>query len=201
MNSKIRNKIHKEWQYKLYALLEVMQRAYFSILPSPEMRLRFLRKHQVFASLGEHIHWQPRKYPTDGDRIRIGNNVAVATGVEFFMHDIINHVLSGLPGGGNFDVYRGVAEIGNNVFIGAGTKILYNLKIGDNVIIAAGSVVTSDIPSGSIVGGVPAKVIGKFEDVIIKRKEYSERVKGMTYSEKIEMLWKDFDTRNKKELL
>ena len=47
--------------------------------------------------------------------------------------------------------------IGNNVWIGAKSVILPGVKIGDGAIIAAGSVVTKDVPSGQVVGGVPAK--------------------------------------------
>ena len=54
--------------------------------------------------------------------------------------------------------------IGNNVFIGGRSIILYDVTIGDNVIIGAGSVVTRDIPSGSVAVGCPAKVVGRFED-------------------------------------
>lgn len=46
-----------------------------------------------------------------------------------------------------------------------------NTKIGPNVIVAAGSVVTKDVPKGVIVAGVPAKVIGKFDDFAKKRIE------------------------------
>ena len=51
----------------------------------------------------------------------------------------------------------------DNVYIGMGSIILGNVKIGPNVIIHAGSVVASDIPPNSIVAGVPAKVVGKFD--------------------------------------
>lgn len=47
----------------------------------------------------------------------------------------------------------GCIEIGNNVFIGADAKILYNDKVGDNVIIAAGALVNKDVPSNSVWGG------------------------------------------------
>ena len=40
---------------------------------------------------------------------------------------------------------RKAATIGNNVFIGAGAKIIGNIKIGDNVSIGANAVVTKDI--------------------------------------------------------
>lgn len=58
----------------------------------------------------------------------------------------------------------GCISIGNNVFIGAGSRILYDTKIGDNVIIGTGSIITKDIPSNSVVAGVPARVIGSFEE-------------------------------------
>lgn len=49
--------------------------------------------------------------------------------------------------------------IGNDVWIGEGARILGGNKIGDGAIIAAGALVTKDVPSYAIVGGVPAKVI------------------------------------------
>lgn len=43
--------------------------------------------------------------------------------------------------------------IGNNVYIGAGAKILGNITIGNNVKIGANTVVTKDIPDGVTVVG------------------------------------------------
>ncbi len=50
-------------------------------------------------------------------------------------------------------------HIGDNVWVGAGATILRGVTIGDGAVVAAGSVVTNDVPAGSLVGGVPAKVI------------------------------------------
>lgn len=55
----------------------------------------------------------------------------------------------------------GGVEIGNNVFIGAGSTILPKIKIADNVIIGAGSVITKNIDANSVMVGVPAKCIRK----------------------------------------
>lgn len=49
--------------------------------------------------------------------------------------------------------------IGDDVQIKAGAKIIGNVVIGDDVIVGANSVVVKDIPSHSIVVGVPAKII------------------------------------------
>lgn len=51
--------------------------------------------------------------------------------------------------------------IGDNVWIGAGAIINPGVTIGDDVVIGSGAVVTKDIPAGQVVGGVPAKPIGK----------------------------------------
>ena len=51
-------------------------------------------------------------------------------------------------------------KIGNNVLIGAGAKILGNIKVGNCSRVAAGSVVLNEVPPNTTVAGVPAKVIG-----------------------------------------
>lgn len=49
--------------------------------------------------------------------------------------------------------------IENNVWVGAGVKILDGVHVGEGSIIASGAVVTKDVPPLSIVGGVPARLI------------------------------------------
>ena len=51
-------------------------------------------------------------------------------------------------------------KIGDGVLIGAGAKILGNIRVGNCSRIAAGSVVLKEVPACSTVAGVPAKVIG-----------------------------------------
>ncbi|HUE69832.1 MAG TPA: acyltransferase [Pirellulaceae bacterium] len=48
-------------------------------------------------------------------------------------------------------------EIGEDVWIASGVRILDGVKLGDHSVIAAGAVVTRDVAPWSIVGGVPAK--------------------------------------------
>jgi Serine acetyltransferase len=51
-------------------------------------------------------------------------------------------------------------RIGERVFVGTGARVLGDFEVGDDVVIAAQAMVTTDVPSGVIVGGIPAKVIG-----------------------------------------
>ena len=69
-------------------------------------------------------------------------------------------------------MYRDVIDIKDNVFIGTGSIILPGVTIGSNVIVAAGAVVSSDVPDGKVVGGVPVKVIGEFEDLKKRRQTW-----------------------------
>ncbi|MDG1472301.1 serine O-acetyltransferase [Pseudosulfitobacter sp. SM2401] len=52
-------------------------------------------------------------------------------------------------------------KIGNGVLIGAGAKVLGNIKVGDCSRIAAGSVVLEEVPSCKTVAGIPARIVGE----------------------------------------
>ena len=54
----------------------------------------------------------------------------------------------------------GPVVLGGHVDIGAGAKIMGPLEIGDDVRVGANAVVTSDVPSGKTVAGIPARIIG-----------------------------------------
>lgn len=55
----------------------------------------------------------------------------------------------------------GGVHIGGGVLIGTGANIIEGLTIGDGAVVGAGAVVTRDVPSGTIVVGVPAKAMLK----------------------------------------
>lgn len=58
-----------------------------------------------------------------------------------------------------YDRFTTECVIGNDVWIGCNAVICRNVHVGDGAVIAAGAVVTKDVPSYTIVGGVPAKVL------------------------------------------
>lgn len=52
-------------------------------------------------------------------------------------------------------------KIGNDVWVGSNAVILQGVEVGDGAIVAAGAVVTNNVPAFTVVGGVPAKILGK----------------------------------------
>ncbi|MEM7184689.1 MAG: serine acetyltransferase [Spirochaetota bacterium] len=60
----------------------------------------------------------------------------------------------------------GAPQIGDNVDIGAGAKLLGKIKIGNNVSIGANAVVLQDIPNNSVAVGIPAKILPRKTDAI-----------------------------------
>ena len=64
-------------------------------------------------------------------------------------------------GGTGKDKNKRHPDIGNNVIIGCGAKVLGPIKIGDNVKIGANAVVLKDVPENSTIVGVPGKIIEK----------------------------------------
>jgi len=88
---------------------------------------------------------------TIGDGALIGHNVVLAT---------LNHDINPIK---RSDMYPEPIFIGTNVWIGANATILPSVTIGDGSIVAAGAVVTKNVPTNVIVGGVPAKIIKRIE--------------------------------------
>jgi serine O-acetyltransferase len=52
-----------------------------------------------------------------------------------------------------------VPTLGNNVYVGAGAKIIGKLSVGDGARIGANAVVTKDVPAGCTAIGIPAQII------------------------------------------
>lgn len=177
----------------------------FTIL-EPVKRTEYMRRNHIFASLGDNCSIEDRIIPLYAKCIRIGNNVRLASHVLFVTHDVSHFVVNNMCEnslGFQLQEKIGCIDIGNNVFVGTNTTILYDVKIGNNVIIGAGSLVNHDIPDNSVAVGVPARVIYSFEEFVKKRKNdisypgeiatSNQRISNVL----IEWCWEQFNKKHK----
>ena len=94
----------------------------------------------VNAKIGENI-----SFPHGVDGIYISNKAQIGNNcVIFHQVTIGSNTLNDSKG-------KGAPTIGDNVYIGAGAKIIGNVKVGDNVRVGANAVVVKDVPDNSTV--------------------------------------------------
>ena len=90
------------------------------------------------------------------ERIEIGDNVTISMNVTLITHlDMGNSPLAA----SDFPADKAPVTIGSGTYIGAGAIILHGVTLGENCVIAAGAVVRSDVPPGSVIAGVPGRVV------------------------------------------
>jgi len=143
------------------------------VIPSHSVRL-FLYRRVFHVAIGKttSIHRRCRFYRPAGVSIgahsvinrgvlldgrsglRIGNNVSISEGTQILTleHD---------PNSPDFGWRGASVAIGDRVFLGARATILPGITVGEGAVVAAGAVVTHDVEPYTIVGGVPARLIGE----------------------------------------
>ncbi|WP_300543194.1 serine O-acetyltransferase [Maricaulis sp.] len=118
--------------------------------------LAFHLQSRVGERFGLDIHPAARV----GQGVMLDHATSVVIGETAVVGDdcsILHEVTLGGTGAAHQDRHP---KIGEGVLIGAGARVLGNIKVGNGARIAAGSVVLEDVPAGCTVAGVPAKVVG-----------------------------------------
>ncbi|MFD1610303.1 LnmK family bifunctional acyltransferase/decarboxylase [Sphingomonas tabacisoli] len=105
-----------------------------------------LRRKGMRIGEGVMLSRHARLDNTNPRGVHIGDYTALAPACSILTHDFVNNR--------HIDTY-----IGSNCFIGTGAVVLAGVRIGDHCVVAAGSVVMSDVPSHSMVMGVPARIV------------------------------------------
>lgn len=108
-------------------------------------------------TVGENVSFHDLCYIDAIGGLFVGNNVSIAHSSSIIT---FNHTWAefSLPIKYN-PVELSEVIIEDDVWIGCGVRIMPGVRIGTRSIVAAGAVVTKDVPSGTLVVGVPAKVV------------------------------------------
>lgn len=94
-----------------------------------------------------------------GERLFIDHGAGVVIGETAVIGDDVTLYQGVTLGGTGKEKGKRHPTIGNGVVIGAGAKVLGNIRVGDHSRVGAGSVVTRDVPDDSTVVGVPGHLI------------------------------------------
>jgi acetyltransferase-like isoleucine patch superfamily enzyme len=134
-------------------------------------------------SLGDRCSFNPDVNITDPAYTSIGNN-CILSSCTLLGHDAVAPMLNNVYGT-KVDAV-GKVVIHDNCFIGHGAIVMPDTTIGPNSIVAAGAVVTKDVAPGTVVGGVPARVICTTAELMERMKERSAAYPWMDLIEKRE---------------
>ena len=145
LNHRIAHKLYNKEKYFFARLISQISRFFTGIEIHPG------------AQIGEAILIDHGMGVVIGETAVVGNRVTIYQGVT-------------LGGTGNHTGKRH-PNIGDNVIIGSGAKILGPINIGENVKVGANSVVLKDIPDNVTVVGIPAQ---------IKYKEFDLRLEALS---------------------
>lgn len=139
--------------------------------------LRYMVLQRLAAACGDNVRIGPGVTIGNWDGLRVGNNVSIHPGcyleaaggisigddVSIAHHSSLlstNHTWTDetRPIRDNPVTYSEVV-VDSDVWIGCGARVLAGVRLHERTVVAAGAVVHQDVPTRSVVGGVPAKVL------------------------------------------
>ena len=115
--------------------------------------------HADHLTLGEYVSIHPMCYLECVGGLVIGSNVALSHGVSIITHEH-DYLQTDQPMKDAPVILKPVI-IEDDVWVGAGSRILAGVIIGRGSVVGAGSVVTKSVPEYTVVAGVPAREISK----------------------------------------
>ncbi|MFJ8254296.1 DapH/DapD/GlmU-related protein [Streptomyces sp. NPDC094466] len=118
----------------------------------------FFTEHGLNTTFGENVFVNQGCTFMDRGGIRIGNGVMIAPKVSLITG---GHPLP-LAERREYLSYAPIV-IEDDVWIGAAAVVTQGVTIGAGAVVAAGAVVTRDVPAGTVVAGVPARVIKEID--------------------------------------
>ena len=142
--------------YKGFHALESFRMAHWLWLEGKES-LAFFLQNRISEIFAVDIHPAARI----GKGILIDHGTGVVIGETAVVGDDVSMLHEVTLGGTGKEGGDRHPKIGNCVLIGAGAKILGNVRIGEGSKVAAGSVVLHEVPPHATVAGVPAKIVGR----------------------------------------
>lgn len=142
--------------YKGFQALEIY-RVFHRLWQDREMMLALYLQSLTCKTYAIDIHPAARieegVFIDHGNSIVIGETTVIGKGTSILQDVTL--------GGTGKDRGNRHPKVGKGVLIGAGAKVMGNIKIGDYAKIGATSVVLKDIPPYSVAVGVPAQIVGK----------------------------------------
>lgn len=105
--------------------------------------------------IGENFYANHNCVILDCAKVTFGDNVFIAPDCGFYT---AGHPIDYIRRNEGYE-YAYPITVGNNVWIGGGTKVMPGVTIGNNVVIGAGSIVTKDIPDNVVAVGNPCRVL------------------------------------------
>ncbi|MBE0472136.1 MAG: acyltransferase [Methyloprofundus sp.] len=118
-----------------------------------------IMKNIAYCKFGSNVSVHDFCYIDAVGGLKIGDNVSIAHSCSIVT---FNHSWSDRNAPIKYNqVNLAAVFISDDVWVGCGARIMPGVKIGKRSIVAAGAVVTSDVPSGVIVAGVPARIVKK----------------------------------------
>ncbi len=137
--------LHALWWYRINHWLWEHRWRLLARWLAQVARLLTLVEIHPGAQIGEHLFIDHGAGAVIGETAVIGDDVTLYHGVTL--------------GGTGKEHGKRHPTIGNGVVIGAGAKVLGNIRVGDHSRVGAGSVVTRDVPDDSTIVGVPGHLI------------------------------------------